>query len=232
MNTVYFVDFDHTISRRDVWDHIVKSSSPTVWKKIILSYLNGDISSKECNLRLADEVQPREPQIRQEVLDIGIDPTFHDFVQFVHNSHNHESPPKMIIVSDGYDYYIDLLLREEGLEYLLYFSNKMIWTEKGIKVEFPWYNKDCERDMANCKCQHLLPYRDKRLVYIGDGISDVCAAQKCDVIYAKRNLLEFCQKNNIPHYPFHHFGDVIEKEHELLQQIRSVESQEDCEPKQ
>ncbi len=211
MNTVYFVDFDHTISKRDVWDSIVKMFSPDDWKTIIRNYLSGAVSSRVCNRQLAELVQPREEEARKLVYSIGIDPTFHDFVQWVK-----ESESEMIIVSDGYDYYIDLLLEKEGLEDLNYFSNRMVWTENGIEVEFPLYKENCERDMAHCKCQHVFKHEGIRRVYIGDGISDTCAAQKCEKIYAKRNLLDYCREQDIECTPFENFLDIIQSEKDYL----------------
>ena len=217
MKTVYFVDFDHTISKKDVWDAIVKMFSYTAWKELILQYLRGEISSRVCNRRLAEIVQPREPEARELVYQIGIDPTFHDFVRWVE-----EKQSELIIVSDGFDYYIDLLLEKEGLDHLPYYSNRLIWTETGIKVEFPLYRPECERDMAHCKCQHVLRYAGERRVYIGDGISDTCAALKCERIYAKHNLLKYCREHGISCTSFESFQDVIQGEELRLQELESA----------
>ncbi|HOJ61422.1 MAG TPA: 2-hydroxy-3-keto-5-methylthiopentenyl-1-phosphate phosphatase, partial [bacterium] len=90
-----------------------------------------------------------------------------------------------------------------------------------IQVEFPLYRKECERDMAHCKCQHVLPVQGLRRVYIGDGVSDTCAASKCDFVYAKRDLLEFCLKNRMAHCPFEDFQRIIERETEWFEQARA-----------
>jgi len=211
METIYFVDFDHTISNRDVWDDIVKFCDPAAREDVVGRYLRGELSSRQCNLLLASIIKPREEEIRQRVFSIGIDPTFHDFVRWTERRGS-----KMIIVSDGYDYYIDLLLEKEGLTHLTYFSNRMKWTDDGIDVEFPLNVKDCERDMAHCKCQHIAPHADKRRVYIGDGVSDVCGALKCEQIYAKRNLLDYCREHGIAHISFKNFLDVIAGEEAWL----------------
>ncbi len=213
MDTIYFVDFDHTISRRDVWDEIVKHSAPDQWKAIIKQYLSGELSSRECNLKLAKTVQPCEEDIKKRILEIGIDPTFHDFVKWID-----KAGAEMMIVSDGYDYYIELLLKHESLDHLTYYSNKLVWTNEGIDVEFPYNQPDCERDMAHCKCQHITCRTGLRRVYIGDGISDTCGARKCEVIYAKRNLLDYCIEHNLPHTPFSDFWDIIEKEKQWFSQ--------------
>ena len=215
-NTVYFVDFDHTISRRDVWDAIVKTCAPDVWLRVIQRYIRGEISSRECNLELAQSLRVPERQARELAESIGIDPTFHAFADWVRAQES-----RMLILSDGYDYYIDLLLRNEGLESIPRYCNRMVWTGDKIQVEFPLYRKECERDMAHCKCQHVLPVQGLRRVYIGDGVSDTCAASKCDFVYAKRDLLEFCLKNRMAHCPFEDFQRIIERETEWFEQARA-----------
>lgn len=217
METVYFVDFDHTISKQDVWDAIARMSDPVAWRSMIDRYLSGELKSQDCNRMLAELVQATEPEARQVVMDIGIDPTFHDFVAFTQ-----EQKSPLLIVSDGYDYYIEMLLKEEGLLFLDYYCNKMQWTEEGVKVEFPLNREDCENGMAHCKCQHITVRDGMRRVYIGDGISDICASQKCEVVYAKRNLLEFFQQKGLPHQPFDTFLDIIECEKKYLSEEQSL----------
>ncbi len=166
-STRYFIDFDHTISRVDVWDTLVKCSDPERWREIIDGYVSGRLSSRLCNLELAQAVRLNRDEALKIIAAIGIDPTFHDFVSWAQNRNF-----PLMILSDGYDFYIEYLLKQEGLEHIPYYCNRMVWTETGIQVEFPLYKEDCERDMAHCKCQHVLPVNGARRVYIGDGVSD------------------------------------------------------------
>lgn len=211
MKTAYFVDFDFTISNGDVWDAIVKRFAPDDWDRVVNEYIRGDISSRTYNIKVSKLIQPKEKEIRNMVLSMGIDPTFADFIHWLES---HQYP--ITIVSDGYDYYIELLLKQAGLNHLPRFCNKMVWTEHGIEVEFPLYKSDCEIDMAHCKCQHFVKYPGMRHVYIGDGVSDICAASKSHYIYAKRELLAYCRKENITHSPFENYHQIIENEESLL----------------
>jgi 2-hydroxy-3-keto-5-methylthiopentenyl-1-phosphate phosphatase len=212
--TRYFVDFDHTISKRDVWNTLLIASNPDGWREIVDSYINDKISSRECNLLLAKSVTLSEDEAHDIVRDIGIDPTFHNFVDW---TKQHESP--LMILSDGYQFYIELLLKQEGLDHIPYFSNQMTWTDQGIQVEFPLYKEDCERDMAHCKCQHVRESNGYRRIYVGDGVSDSCAAEKCDFVYAKLNLLDYCRENNIAHKPFDNFQEIIDFEETYFAEV-------------
>lgn len=210
-DTAYFIDFDFTISRGDVWDAIVKHCAPDLWQEVVTQYIKGDITSRMYNSRIAEIIKPNKDEIKDLVLAIGIDPSFPDFVEWAYKRES-----AITVVSDGYDYYIDLLLRDAKLDFLPVFCNRMFWKEDGIDVEFPFYKKNCQIDMAHCKCQHFEKFPLARHVYIGDGVSDICAATKCATIYAKRNLLEHCQKNNIPHTPFENYHQIIQSEEALL----------------
>ena len=48
-------------------------------------------------------------------------------------------------------------------------------------------------------------------VYIGNGSSDVCPAQFCDLIFAKEDLLKFCEKERVSYSQFFTFNDVVKK---------------------
>lgn len=211
MPTHYFVDFDNTISTQDVWDAIVRLFAPDAWQELVKAYVRGEITSRECNLRLSKMIPPREEEARRLVQSIGIDPTFRDFVRW---TKSRECP--LTIVSDGYDYYIDLLLGPEGLNDLPCYSNKAVWTASGIEVQFPYRRQECERDMANCKCQHIAVPESVRRVYIGDGVSDFCAAEKCEQIYAKHDLLRYCQEKGVPCIPYTNFTEIMEQEERFL----------------
>jgi len=55
MQTVYFVDFDNTVSLVDVWDNIVTRFAEGDVEHIVHDYDSGRISSHEFNLKTAVE---------------------------------------------------------------------------------------------------------------------------------------------------------------------------------
>jgi len=50
---------------------------------------------------------------------------------------------------------------------------------------------------------------DDIIIFVGDGYSDYCAAEHADIVFAKKHLAAYCNKNRIPHYPWTSFFDVI-----------------------
>jgi 2-hydroxy-3-keto-5-methylthiopentenyl-1-phosphate phosphatase len=49
---------------------------------------------------------------------------------------------------------------------------------------------------------------DERLVYLGDGISDRCAAQMADLVFARDGLAEYLLERRVPFVPFADFVGV------------------------
>ncbi|MFW6116779.1 MAG: phosphoserine phosphatase, partial [bacterium] len=52
--------------------------------------------------------------------------------------------------------------------------------------------------------------RGYRVVFIGDGLSDVEVAGVADFLYAKERLLKHCREHDISAVPFRTLKDVVE----------------------
>jgi 2-hydroxy-3-keto-5-methylthiopentenyl-1-phosphate phosphatase len=125
-------------------------------------------------------------------------------------------------LSDGFDYYIDKILKRENLSHLKVFSNKLILTDDGkLTPSFLYYNADC-RSAANCKRNHIIENSGEEdySVFIGDGNSDNDAIQYVDFIFAKDDLLKYCEIQRITYFPFRNFDDVIMRLNQLLAKKR------------
>lgn len=210
-----FVDFDGTITLEDVGESIFKKYGETEKvKRIIEDLLSDKISSRQCWDELCDSVDNINKAELDEFIDlIDVDSTFIPFVKFCN-----EKGIEMVVLSDGFDYYIDRLFNKAGLAGLKYYSNKLFVDEKGIlKAEYPYFDVDSPTS-ANCKKNHIINHSsdDEYTVYIGDGNSDKEAAQFCDFIFAKDGLARFCSMERISFYPFRDFNEVQNKLTELM----------------
>ena len=144
-----------------------------------------------------------------------IDPTFISFVKFCK-----DKEIELVVLSDGFDYYINRVFSKAGLRDLKFYSNKLFVNQVGkLSAEYPHYDADSPTS-ANCKRNHIINHssEDDYTIYIGDGNSDKEAAQFCDFIFAKKGLLKFCSTERISFYPFKDFDDVKNKLKELVSQ--------------
>jgi len=206
-NFKIFIDFDGTITQQDVGEQFfLKFGDADEAYKIIKLWLDGKINSKETWIRLAKTVNNLDLKELDSFLDeMYIDPHFGEFVKFAE-----ENNFQIVILSDGLDYYINKILQREKFDYIKTYSNKLEFGKNNeMLLSFPYEDEEC-KDCANCKRNHVINHSgdEEVSIYIGDGYSDVCPAQFCDFIFAKRSLLKYCEKNRISYYPFTTFRDV------------------------
>jgi 2-hydroxy-3-keto-5-methylthiopentenyl-1-phosphate phosphatase len=204
-----FVDFDGTITTQDVGEAMfIKFGELDTVKEVIDRWLNREISSFESWQQMCKSVKNFNIQVFYNFIDtISIDSTFKNFVNYCKTN-----DIDIFIVSDGFDIYINHILEREGLSNLKVFSNKMIVEGENIIPHFPYPDEEC-KICANCKRNHIINNSGdlEYNIYIGDGLSDTCPAQFCDLIFAKKSLLKYCEKNRITFSPFANFTDVIDK---------------------
>jgi 2,3-diketo-5-methylthio-1-phosphopentane phosphatase len=210
-----FVDFDGTITLEDVGDAIFrKFGSTEKVNKIIEDLLSDKISSRQCWDELCDSVNVINKYKLDKFIDmLDVDPTFNSFVNFCNQNGLHT-----VILSDGFDYYIERLFNKAGLAGLKYYSNKLFVEDNGkLSASYPYYDIGSPTS-ANCKKNHIINHSsdDDYTIYIGDGNSDKEAAQYCDFIFAKNGLARFCSIERISFYPFKNFIDVENKITELM----------------
>lgn len=196
-NLVVFSDFDGTITKEDTLNKFLRIFANSKWQEIEKQWLNGDIGSKQC----LEEQMKLVPEMTQECLDefvdsIKIDETFPDFYNFL-KSENID----FYIVSDGFDYFIEKILKKHGIIDAKVFSNKLEFKDGNFYTYFPNTNNSCKRKSGVCKCHIVEKIRKSntivtnQVLYAGDGLSDFCVSGKVDFLFAKGSLLEYCKKN-------------------------------------
>jgi 2,3-diketo-5-methylthio-1-phosphopentane phosphatase len=210
-----FVDFDGTITIEDIGEAIFKKFGETnKVNRIIEDLLSDKISSRQCWDKLCRSVSVINKCELDEFIDmLDVESTFIPFVKFCN-----ENEIEMVVLSDGFDYYIDRVFNKAGLTGLKYYSNKLFVDEAGIlSADYPHYDAGFPTS-ANCKRNHIINHsgEDDYTIYIGDGNSDKEAAQYCDFIFAKDGLARFCSMEKISFFPYKDFKDVQNKLTELM----------------
>jgi 2-hydroxy-3-keto-5-methylthiopentenyl-1-phosphate phosphatase len=210
-----FIDFDGTITKNDVGEEVfIKFLDNDIVYPIVDDLISDKISSRECWESLCESASVSDKNEFDEfILTQEIDPTLHRFIEYCQ-----ANGFDLFVLSDGFDYYIEKILKREDLHHLKVFSNKLILNGEGKLIpSFPYYNADC-RSSANCKRNHIIENsgEDDYTVFIGDGNSDNDAIQYVDFIFAKDDLLKFCEVQRITYFPFKDFDDVIVRFNELL----------------
>ena len=203
MKRVYFTDFDGTITKYDTTDAMIETFATDGWQEILQQWQLGELTTKE-SARLFFKLLHITPEEAKHFLrSIPIDETFRDFVTYVENRKE-----KLYILSDGFDINIKTILEKAKLTHLTFYTNRFLIYKDHYDLETP-YASSCNK-CGTCKktLVEKLKADAEQIIYIGDGISDICASQSADIIFAKEHLLQYCQTNVIPVIPFSSFNKV------------------------
>ena len=207
------MDFDGTVTQQDVGEELFrKFAEEEKVNKIIDDLLNDKISSRECWEKLCSAVPSiNKNEFDDFIVSIPLDPTFLKFKDYCKNENI-----KLYILSDGFDYYIEKIFEKNRINGLTVYANHLEVLDGKLIPSFPYYD-DASFSSANCKRNHIINHSSEEdfTVFIGDGNSDKDSIEYCDFIFAKDDLLKFCEKERITYFPFKNFDDVIKKLDEL-----------------
>ena len=207
------MDFDGTISQQDVGEAIFRTfAEEEKVNKIIDDLLNDRISSRDCWIKLCDVVaEINKTELDKFIDKFPLDETFMSFINYCADEQD-----DIYVLSDGFDYYINRIFEKNGIEGLTVYSNHLEIVDGKMIPSFPYYD-DSSFSSANCKRNHIIHHSSDTdfTVFIGDGNSDKNSVEYCDFIFAKDDLLKFCEKERVTYFPFKNFDDVIKKLDEL-----------------
>ncbi|MBA4250353.1 MAG: 2-hydroxy-3-keto-5-methylthiopentenyl-1-phosphate phosphatase [Chlorobiaceae bacterium] len=213
-----FVDFDGTITKEDVGANIfLKYGEREKVETIIEKIRDRSISALQGWIDLVATMKGVSfSEIEKYVEEFEIDKSFHEFIKMTT-----ENKIDVVILSDGFSFYINKILQREELSHLKFYSNHLAEVNGKIVPSFPYTDEECNL-CANCKRNHILSLSsdDDFTIYIGNGNSDKCPAQFCDYIFAKDSLLKFCESERISFTPYKSFVDVKKKTEELMAKKR------------
>jgi 2-hydroxy-3-keto-5-methylthiopentenyl-1-phosphate phosphatase len=116
------------------------------------------------------------------------------------------------ILSDGMEYYIRKLTAKFGLEPDFLIVNPIRYEADGsYRLGLQNDNEAC-RWCGCCKAGAVrrLKAEGRKVIYIGDGTSDVYGASFADWTFARGYLARYLRRSGIPAFPFETFHDVLQ----------------------
>ncbi|MBK9247059.1 MAG: MtnX-like HAD-IB family phosphatase [Ignavibacteria bacterium] len=201
-----FCDFDGTITRRDVGDAMIRNFG--IFEPFHTDLLAGKMTVAEYYRKALQQAGPdfTPETIEKFTLEMEMDAYFPVFFDYCRE---HNIP--LMILSDGFQEYIQPILLANNIDRAHVMANNLNFQKSGVEPIFPNASENCNCFCASCKRNSMLATAQTEAcyVYIGDGLSDTCAASHADVIFAKGALAAFCNEHRIPHYTFHTFFDVL-----------------------
>lgn len=202
-----FIDFDGTIAPDEPTDAMFEAFAGPGWKALEREVEEGTRTASDCAARQIAMIDASKEELEGFLATRRIDPDFAAFVR-----HARSNRLGLLVVSDGFDLVIRTMLANAGLELPLV-ANAMALNEDGRwQASFPYQRRDCAMGLGNCKCSHMAGAAKSRplKVMVGDGRSDFCIAEKCDLVLAKGRLAQRCQERGVPHIAITGFADALE----------------------
>ncbi len=200
MSRTIVVDFDGTITETDLLDTIAgEFGDPVVYQEVEDGLDEGRMPLREVITREFEPVRkPLEEVIAWELDNVRMRRGFPELVELAQ-----QRGWRVVVVSSGFHELIEPILEREGVEVELH-ANRVDPRPDGWRVLWQ-YDESCDSCGESCKrsvVQEIVG--DDEIVYIGDGISDRCAAEASDRVFATRGLARYLEERGVP---FEHFED-------------------------
>ena len=208
-NKIIFSDFDGTFCEKDVGHRLYTHFSNGENLKYVETWKNGLITTRESLTLEASLLNVSENEIYQFLDQFKLREGAIELY-----AHAKSSDIPFYILSDGSDIYIKYILKKYKLEEIKYFTNSVTIKNNRYNIEFPYDNGSCTR-CGCCKGARINDIvgnnKDKwEIIFIGDGLSDLCALEHADIIFARGDLLEYCCSNNIKTCAYENFFDILD----------------------
>lgn len=212
-----FLDFDGTITKRDVIDLILERYADERWLLIEEEWRSGRIGSRTCLTEQMELVRTTPEDLNSLLDSVELD---EGFTELLRVCAAHRIPAH--IVSDGFDYCIRRIL-QRAMNKFRHAVLRIPWAEMRIcashlesqdgeawRISFPFFPQVCPHGCATCKpaAMRLLNTTDAPTIFVGDGLSDRYAAASADLLFAKKSLAAYCCEQRIPHVPYENLAGV------------------------
>ncbi|MBI4186299.1 MAG: MtnX-like HAD-IB family phosphatase [Chloroflexi bacterium] len=205
MKTLVQCDFDGTITREDISFLLLDEFATDNWRRVLDDYRENRIPIGLFNARAFAMVKADEPTLVEFVRrKAEIRPGFDELLAFCRRSSF-----RLVIVSNGLDFYINTILRDIGAADIEVFAARTRFSPAGIEPRYIGPDGDHLQDSFKEGYTRLFLSQGYRVIYVGNGRSDVSPARLAHRVFATSEMLECCQKMNISCTPFTDLCDVV-----------------------
>jgi 2,3-diketo-5-methylthio-1-phosphopentane phosphatase len=213
MPRAYLCDFDGTICPSDIGASFVRRFTTlpeSAWEALIERWRRGELGSREVTEVECRSLEVTEADALAYTRGFAVDPHFAAFAREVQRQGD-----RIMVVSDGFDFYVRDQLERAGLADLPRSANRSRFAGGAMIPEFE--SRDGCGRCGNCKARHVREHRARgdEVIMVGDGLSDRCGARLADRVIARGELLAFCRQEGIEALPFEDFADVARIAHDL-----------------
>jgi len=205
MKTLVQCDFDSTITEKDQAFLLLDAFADGDWRQLLTEYREGSISvghfTAETFAMVKTDRQPLVDFVRRTA---KIRAGFGELVSYCRRKGF-----RLVIVSNGLDFYIDVILRDIGVEDIEVFAAQTRFDSRGLDVKYIGPDGSQLQDGFKEAYTRSFLSMGYRVVYVGNGPSDMPAARLAHHVFARGQLLALCKEANLNHTPFVDLNDVV-----------------------
>jgi len=205
MKTLVQCDFDGTVTEEDTSFFLLDAFAQGDWRRLLREYKEHRISVGEFNTRAFAMVKADKPALLEALEGkIKVRAGFHGLVNYCRRRDF-----RLVIVSNGLDFYIEATLKDLGLENIEVHAAQASFHPEGMKVQYVGPDgKRLEDGVKEAYTKSFLKL-GYRVIYMGNGDSDVAPAKYAHHVFATGELLAYCRENNLNYKPFENFIDIV-----------------------
>ncbi len=206
-------DFDDTPAIENVAELLLERFGTDGWREARRQHGEKLITLKEYQERAFNTVKVDRETMKTFVKEKAtLRPYFKDLWYYCQS----KGIP-LAIASLGLDFYVEALLEREGLSAIPHYAATTCFTTHGIQYSYQYTWEGCWQP-GNCKCRILKQYRSRghSIVFAGDGRSDICPAEKSDVVFARRFLADDYRQRGLSFHELTDFQGVLKMVQDLM----------------
>ncbi len=197
------IDFDGTLCEQDTVDWFSAHYAPEVFADADRRLAAGEIDLDTClQLQVAPIRVPESELVAFLVETVRIRPGADELVAFCS-----ERGVEPVLVSSGFENLMRPILAANGLD-LPISAHAVDCGPEGMRVRFRG-RAHCDLCGTACKRAEVRALAAGRpIAYVGDGISDLCAAEDADLRFARHTLARHLTAEGHAFIPFEDMHDV------------------------
>jgi 2-hydroxy-3-keto-5-methylthiopentenyl-1-phosphate phosphatase len=207
IKTAVQIDFDGTVTVEDVSFLLLDTYAGGNWREYLDEYSAGEITVGAFNQKVFSMITADEKTMTDFVLSdrrCKARPGLKELLDYCDtNSY------RTIIVSNGLNFYIRAILKSIGINKLEIHAAENAFSPTGMRVRYLGPDgKEVDAGFKEVYTDMLLR-EGYRVIYAGNGTSDIFPARKAKYVFATEDLLKKCRAEKLKCYPFKDFFDVI-----------------------
>jgi 2-hydroxy-3-keto-5-methylthiopentenyl-1-phosphate phosphatase len=205
VKTLVQCDFDGTVTEEDISFFLLDAFAQGDWRRLLREYKEHKISVGEFNTKAFAMVKADKPTLLGALKGkVEVRVGFHELVNYCL-----KKGFRLVIVSNGLDFYIKAVLKDLGLGNVEVYAAQASFHPEGMKVQY--VGPDGKRLDDGFKEAYVTSFLKLgcKVIYVGNGDSDVAPAKYAHYVFATGDLLAYCRENDLKYKPFDNFIDVV-----------------------